>query len=214
MANTPKSEKSDRQMFTPPSALSMSSGIHGRSLSGSLKNEIEEKQKLEKENFDLKMKIYYLEDNLRQSAEGTAGNEVDELRSENASLRLRLEEKELDLEQRNHLLIKAKSAIESLKSELDKMKIQFNDKVSREKELQHQIKSLSDQGVGSDTEYQDEINSLHSTISAKNDELHHLHLDLVSGFSSALFLCSCYNMHGTVFIDLRRHSDRLPIGPL
>lgn len=179
MADTPKTEKTDRHMFTPPSALSMSSAIHGRSLSGSLKSEIEEKQKLEKENFDLKMKIYYLEDNLRQTAEGTASNEIDELRSENSSFRLRLEEKEIDLEQRNHLLIKAKGAIESLKSELDKMKIQCNDKSTREKELQNHIRSLSEQGTGSDTEYQNEINSLHDTISKKNDELHHLHLDLV-----------------------------------
>ena len=171
-------------MFTPPNALSTS----GRNLSGSLKSEIEEKQKLEKENFDLKMKIYYLEDNLRQVGNSGASNEMDELRAENMNLRLKIEEQTIDLDQRNSLLMKAKGAIESLKSELDKLKVQLNEMKARENELQSQVRSLADMGSSTDSEYRQEVASLRATISTKNDELHHLHTDLVRYYLLATFL--------------------------
>jgi hypothetical protein len=74
-------------------------------------------KKLEKDNFDMKMKIFYLEEQLqRYSSEEQVNNasecvsacasEVNELSADNMSLRIKLEETSIELEQRNTLLVK------------------------------------------------------------------------------------------------------------
>ena len=71
-------------------------------------------KKLEKENFNMKMKLFHLEEKLSQfQNDGLDGNEVynndvNELSADNMSLRIRLEEAGIELEQRNKLLIKVR----------------------------------------------------------------------------------------------------------
>jgi phage terminase Nu1 subunit (DNA packaging protein) len=61
----------------------------------------ESRQAIEKSNFDMKMKIYYLEEELRKVKNSHAnGDDVDDLRSDVESLRLQLAEKGLELDQR------------------------------------------------------------------------------------------------------------------
>lgn len=91
---------------------------------GSLRDEQEEKQRLEKSNFDLKMKVFYLEESLRrfQDGEDAIDSKSEKYRADINRLQIQLEEKQVDLEQRNLLLMKAKSAIEALKSEIERMR--------------------------------------------------------------------------------------------
>jgi hypothetical protein len=123
MYSTPNPDKNVRFVSPPVSAISNSSTMYSllergeRPLSGSLKKEIDEKQRIEKENFDLKMKIYYLEESIKNLTEGVISSDQDDLRAENALLRTQIEENGLNIEQRNTLLVKAKGAIESLKGE-------------------------------------------------------------------------------------------------
>jgi ribosomal protein L31E len=82
-----------------------------------LRSEEEERQTLEKANFDLKMKVFHLESNIRRLTNGDSFN------SENMdiiSLTNEVDQKNSELEHRNSLLVKAKSAIENLKEELAK----------------------------------------------------------------------------------------------
>ena len=108
---------------------------------------------LEKNNLDLKMKIHNLEEGLKRiqyeslAGQGSTGSTVHwgsavhgespsysinplvnegVAQSEIFTLRLKMEEKQIELEQRNSLLAKAKNAIEVLKAELQRMKDQRN----------------------------------------------------------------------------------------
>ena len=80
--------------------------------SRNLNDEIIENKMLEKDNFDMKMKIFYLEEQLQRfqgdglDTSGGNVNDMNELSADNMSLRVRLEETCLELEQRNTLLIK------------------------------------------------------------------------------------------------------------
>jgi len=65
----------------------------------------ESRQAIEKSNFDMKMKIYYLEEELRKVKSSHAnGSDVDDLRSDVESLRLQVAEKGLELDQRKYVL--------------------------------------------------------------------------------------------------------------
>lgn len=84
------------------------SGSHSRNLN----DEILATKKLEKDNFDMKMKIFYLEEQLQRyqgdgmDTRAVNANELNELSADNMTLRVRLEETTLELDQRNKLLIK------------------------------------------------------------------------------------------------------------
>lgn len=61
------------------------------------------RQGLEKANFEMKMKLFYLEDEmkrLKSNGYGSNLSDVETLRSEAESLRLLLQEKTLELDQR------------------------------------------------------------------------------------------------------------------
>ena len=64
----------------------------------------ESREALEKANFDMKMKIYYLEEEMRKIKKighgGHSMDEVEDLRSDIEALRLQLTQKDLELEQR------------------------------------------------------------------------------------------------------------------
>lgn len=87
-------------------------------------DDFEDKQRQEKHLFDMKMKIFNLEDNLKQQQEQGQTREAfhERAKAELGDLKLQLEEKEIELEQRNLLLLKAKSAIETLKNEIDRLR--------------------------------------------------------------------------------------------
>ena len=71
-----------------------------------------ERQHLHKANFDLKLKIFYLEEKLQKVGQGgaEAGDRVESLLTH-------------EVEERNLLLVKARNAIESLQSELTSTKV-------------------------------------------------------------------------------------------
>jgi DNA repair exonuclease SbcCD ATPase subunit len=114
-----------------------------------LREEHEEKQRLEKANFDLKMKVYYLEENLKRYQDGEHADDVqgEHLKQENSKLKLMLEDKQVDLEQRNLLLIKSKNAIEALKVEIERLRAEnshqqdLEDRIRRLKQLNEDIES-------------------------------------------------------------------------
>jgi hypothetical protein len=110
--------------LSPGGASAYESASDGLSIMGSLLAEQEEKQRLEKTCFDLKMKIYYLEENLKrfQDSESRAETEQGGLKIECARMKLKLEERAVDLEQRNLLLVKSKNAIDALKTELERLR--------------------------------------------------------------------------------------------
>lgn len=68
----------------------------------------ESRQSLEKANFEMKMKIYYLEEEMRKlrraAVSGHDMNDVDNMVAEIESMRLLLQEKTLELEQRKCVL--------------------------------------------------------------------------------------------------------------
>jgi centrosomin len=191
--------------FTPltPSSLTENKSVRfsmlqSSSSSSSLKNEIEEKQKLEKDNFDLKMKIYYLEESLRQqSSSGESNQELEDLRSENRQLRNKVQENAVDLEHRNTLLVKAKGAIEALKQEMERIRGQLDEKIQKEHHLHHQLQSVSQDRDSQDENLLNRIESLESenrhlthTLQEKSEALHSCRVKLVS-ISPSPCLCLC-----------------------
>ena len=85
--------------------------------SRNLNDELVANKKLEKDNFDMKMKIFYLEEQLQRcegdgmNANGVNSNDMNELSADNMSLRIKLEESQIELEQRNTLLVKVRKHI-------------------------------------------------------------------------------------------------------
>ena len=111
-------------------AKTSSPGAHG----SNLREEAEQMNFLEKENFDLKMRVYYLEESMtggmgssendgggrsRQNSARHLGPGFDGDASLKISeLQLELEEKKAELEQRNLLLTKSKEMMEKMKGEM------------------------------------------------------------------------------------------------
>ena len=113
----------------------------GRSITemSNIRDEQEERLRLEKANFDLKMKLFYLENNSRRVGSSGMMEESDSYPSSgnipSDSLLHVLEEKSYELEQRNQLLVRAKLAIEALKIELEKCRVdgkRYSDEIDNE----------------------------------------------------------------------------------
>lgn len=193
---TPVADKSVR--FSPASNsfdsstnstvfTSHGSNRHIVGMGGTLKTEIEEKQKLEKENFDLKLKIYHLEESLRQLSSGEVNSEVLDLQSEVTHLRHQLQEHRIDLEHRNTLLIKAKGVIETLKGEMMVMKEQLDKKSTQEVHLHHQLQNVTHERDSYDESLQhridlleEENSSLKQTNLENSQTLHQCRIQIVS----------------------------------
>jgi centrosomin len=144
--------------------MSSSPSLHR---SGNLREETEAKHNLEKENFDLKMRVYYLEEGVRKTntlgggntsgpsvhghaqMDGNSNSFGDTLPMHSdsvSSLHLQLEEKNLELEQRDMLLTKAKTALEALKKEILKMKTDHDPKqVADAEERIRKLKEANEQ---------------------------------------------------------------------
>ncbi|KDO20713.1 hypothetical protein SPRG_13924 [Saprolegnia parasitica CBS 223.65] len=80
-----------------------------------------ERERLQKEAFNMKLRINFLEEQLLKYKEGTAFEDED-FESENMHLRTVIEEKVQELERRNFLLVRARDAIEVLRVDLETAK--------------------------------------------------------------------------------------------
>ena len=112
--------------------------------SQTLRDETSYYSRLEKDNFDLKMKVYYLENSLKQRTDIDNLNTQTSLAVTNNELSRLLDEKKFELDLQNQILLQAKAAIESLKSELERLR---TDSQSRSDVLNSQ---LSDSRRGHD----------------------------------------------------------------
>ena len=72
-----------------------------------------ERQQLQKDNFNMKLRIYYLEEKLSKLAGGASLAEI----QDSAEQRVLLEQTQQELEDRGVLLVKARNAIEKLRAE-------------------------------------------------------------------------------------------------
>lgn len=136
---------------------------------GSLRDEQEEKQKLEKNNFDLKMKVYYLEESLKrfQDGEHMTDAQSDHQKIEISKLKLQLEDKQIDLEQRNLLLIKSKNAIEALKTEIERLRNE-ND---HHQDLEDRIRRLKQLNDELEQDYRTQISQLEQQLSTARQQI-------------------------------------------
>lgn len=125
----------------------------GQNYLSTLREDVEEKQRLEKTNFDLKMKVYYLENQLQKSAEGSGPGDGDLSRGDATSLKLQLEERNIELEQRNLLLAKAKSAIDTLKGEIKRLKADEG----RNEDLEERVRRLKQANDNFEAEYRAQL---------------------------------------------------------
>ncbi len=111
--------------------------------STNMKDDQDQLQKLQKMNFDMKLRIFYLEERLAKLAPGNSQPSVVALEEDLFQQRMLCEEKTNELEERNILLIKARNAIESLqadlelaKAESEEMQNDTNHPLVQEKEME------------------------------------------------------------------------------
>lgn len=166
--------------------------LSGQSFVGSLRDEAEDKKRLEKNNFDLKMKVYYLEESLRKAASESLsmGDPSPSMSPSNGalasssvlaenneaditSLRLQLEEKDIELEQRNLLLLKAKGAIEALKGDVQRLKAsvadgsRYEDQESRVLKMKQAFESKESELRGQCVELESQLSAARQMLASK-----------------------------------------------
>ncbi len=121
-------------------------------------NQADSAEKLKKENFDLKMRMYYMQEKESKPSPGSTRNISMDVRNAQSlgamnvnsdsfgqghtDLMLQLEERNLELEQRNVLLSKARSAIDSLKGELKKARDEDLNEKQRISELEQRVAKM------------------------------------------------------------------------
>ncbi|KAJ1425263.1 hypothetical protein B484DRAFT_397985 [Ochromonadaceae sp. CCMP2298] len=160
---------------TPLKANLSHESSDGLNIMGSLREEQEEKQRLEKQCFDLKMRIYYLEESLKRFQDGEQVHDAqsENLKVEVSKMRLKLEERAVDLEQRNLLLVKSKNAIDALKTELERLRAESDVHADLEERV-HKMKSAND-NLESDFNTQvgsleEKLKSARRTVSSVEEE--------------------------------------------
>eukprot|EP00741_Cyanophora_paradoxa_P007749 tig00001206_g7497.t1 len=87
---------------------------------GTLKDVESEVERLGKENFNLKLKIFFLEEKLYKSLP----DNFEQTLQENIELKMELAGKKQELDEKNQLLVKARNAIESLQADLELARMQ------------------------------------------------------------------------------------------
>ncbi|RYG66508.1 hypothetical protein EON64_09595, partial [archaeon] len=129
-----------------------------------LKDDYEEKLRLERQNFDLKLKVFHLEETLKKMQDSEMRQEVHQgmSRSELADLKLQIEEKDIELEQRDLLLLKAKGAIEALKHELDRKKMELE----KQADVEDRIKRLKQMNDEIEMDYKNQLVKIEADLSA------------------------------------------------
>lgn len=83
-----------------------------------LRDQESEIARLNKQLFNMKLRVFYLEERLAKSGR-QGGEDMGALMKENYDQAMLLDEKTAELEERNLLLIKARNAIESLQTDLE-----------------------------------------------------------------------------------------------
>lgn len=166
-------------MMTPTGASYSASRDQGRSLVEMNNHRLENDDilHLEKANFDLKMKLFYLEnsggrDSSRVAMLDGGGDTFPHVsRTQPTRLINILDEKSLELEQRNQLLIRAKLAIEALKQELEKLRVDSRKhSYDLEKQLRHsklENDEISYKYHASALAFESEISKANSSIANK-----------------------------------------------
>lgn len=141
----------------------------------SLKNELEERQALEKANFELKMKVIQLEEALSKSSKMDAFKASSES-SETTALKQQLESKNNELEQKNLLIAKAKKALEALealKSEALRLRSEEAEHKQIRRELEERLIALSTNESSMTVEFKKRFHELEvqfSSLKAQNVE--------------------------------------------
>ena len=138
--------------------------------------EQEEIYKLEKENFDLKLRIFHLEESIRKHSPLKEDRvaEIRENQSDSSNLILTIQEKNAELEQRNNLLMKAKSAIEALKYEVDRLRKGTSSESSLQQEcdnLQHKYELIAAENDHNIRALKNQIASLKDVIANREMEI-------------------------------------------
>ena len=116
---------------TPPHRRKLSDGmrpiesLEASVRSPSIANQEIEVQRLQKTNFNMKLRIFYLEERLAQRAGGDSNQAA--LEEELFQQKLLIEERSKELEDRNLLLIKSRNAIESLQADLELVRAQCHE---------------------------------------------------------------------------------------
>ena len=118
---------------------------------GHVRDDLEALSNMERENLNLKMKLFYLEhttakvtsspphsNHQREDIEGPSVQTIHDFAR-------RLEEKNLEVDQRNQLLSRAKSAIEALKVELERSRMENKHRVEGLETQLRQVKLLNDE---------------------------------------------------------------------
>jgi chromosome segregation ATPase len=159
-----------------------------------LLEDIHEKQKLEKLIFELKMKIYYLEEQLHVFHEKELSSQLTDshINNEINDLKLQLEEKSIECEERNLLLMKAKNAMEIMKKEILSKSLD----ATKQEELEEKMKSLREMNEEIEKEYrnaivenENEIKSLKQSLTFKQQEVTLLEDQIVSLLLFLSFPC-------------------------
>jgi chromosome segregation ATPase len=181
------------ERFTKESLMT-TSVMHSNPNKSLREDYFEERSKLEKQNFDLKMRIYYLEgiyyckdihanhNDLLNFSEHMKKMQDDEqrhtmtddsLKNEMMDLKLQLEEKTIELEQRNLYMVKAKTAIDALKVEVERLK----NEADRQNDLEDRVRKLKQINDDIEMDYkqqlmvlQNEIQNLNQRLSLKDRE--------------------------------------------
>jgi chromosome segregation ATPase len=144
---------------------------------------------LEKENFDLKMRVYYLEESMTGGMSGASemdgsgrnrsrSNGRDHVSSVDgdanlkiSELHLELEEKKAELEQRNMLLTKSKEMMEKMKSEMVDIR-KDADPRGRE-EMQERIVKLKQANEDMEKTRHEQVNELEATVAETKQLVFH-----------------------------------------
>jgi len=149
---------------TPTTASKASSEKGSATRALSLKHELEERQALEKANFELKMKVIQLEESLSKFSRAEIFAGASEA-GETTTLRQQLESKTNELEQKNVLIAKAKTAIEALK-----LKDEGNTKTIGELEEKVDALAVNERAITGEFKKQfDKLDAQFKTLKSEND---------------------------------------------
>ena len=139
---------------------------HGRIISRDplINDQTDQRLRLENANYDLKLKLHHLESNTKRGVSKILdGTEIFPSSDKQSAVFLQqLDEKSLELEQRNLLLVRAKHAIEALKTELENAQQQAHYSAERLN------RALSDNADISDR-YHESIASFQSRMGVAED---------------------------------------------
>ena len=128
----------------------------------SLNQDLKERQTLEKSNFDLKMTIFQLEDQLKMAKEQQTFVITDE---EIISLKT-------ELEQKNLLIMKAKAAIEALKAETIRVRNEEIENHKYQKDLEERIVLLTENEDTITAEFKRQFSKLETQFSVLKTKNH------------------------------------------